>query len=177
MNDSSPKPPRWINPLLTASALLACLATLSVLYVGWQRDSGHQHELIADITVNLGGQPQREHCTTCHAGGGLADATEEHAHHGHPDITPHSLERLGCTGCHLGEGMALDAQISHGLPGLGARTVLKGKEVQASCYRCHELAPLPGAEPAFRGYRLFLEKACDTCHHVAGLGEGGALRA
>lgn len=173
MNNSSFKPPRWINPLLTAAALLACLAALAVLYVGWQRDNGHRHELIADITVNLGGRPQREHCTTCHAGGGRADTTGEHAHHGHPDIAPHSLERLGCTGCHLGEGMALDEQISHGLPGLGARTVLKGKELQANCYRCHGLAPLPGADPAWRGYRLFLEKACDTCHHVAGLGEGG----
>lgn len=173
MNVSSPKPPHWINHLLTAAALLACLAALTVLYVGWQRDNGHQHGLVADITVNLGGRPQREHCTTCHAGGGLADATGEHDHHGHPDITPHSRERLGCTGCHLGEGMSLDAQISHGLPGLGARTVLKGKELKASCYRCHELAPLPGAEPAWSGYRLFLEKACDTCHHLAGLGEGG----
>lgn len=173
MSDKAQNPSHWINRLLTAAALLACVAAVTVLYVGWQRDNDHRHELIADITVNLGGRPQREHCTTCHAGGGRADATGEHAHHGHPDITPHSLERLGCTGCHLGEGMALDAQISHGLPGLGARTVLKGKDLQASCYRCHELAPLSGAEPAWRGYRLFLEKACDTCHHVAGLGEGG----
>lgn len=173
MNDASPKPPHWINPLLTVAALLACFAALAVLYGGWQRDNDHQHGLIADITVNLGGRPQREHCTTCHVGGGLANRIGEHAQHGHPDITPHSVERLGCTGCHLGEGMALDVQISHGLPGLGARTLLKGKALQASCYRCHELAPLLGAEPAFRGYRLFLEKACDTCHHVAGLGEGG----
>jgi len=173
MNDSPPNPPHWINHLLTAAALLACVAAVTVLYFGWQRDNDHRHELITDITVNLGGRPQREHCTTCHAGGGRANTTGEHAHHGHPDITPHSLERLGCTGCHLGEGMALDAQISHGLPGLGARTVLKGKDLQSSCFRCHELGPLAGAEPAWRGYLLFLDKACDTCHHVAGLGLGG----
>ncbi|MGK2945359.1 MAG: c-type cytochrome [Desulfuromonadales bacterium] len=173
MNDSLPKPPRWINPLLTVAALLACLAALTVVYIGWKRNNSHQHGLIADITVNLGGRPQREHCTTCHLGGGLPVAAGEHAHHGHPDIAPHSVERLGCTGCHLGEGMALDAQVSHGLPGLGARTVLKGKELQASCYRCHELGPLTGAEQAWRGYRLFLGKACDTCHHVAGLEQGG----
>ncbi|HXV20618.1 MAG TPA: c-type cytochrome [Desulfuromonadales bacterium] len=173
MSDKAQKPPFWINRLLTVAALLACLSALAVLYFGWERDPHHHHGLIADITVNLGGRPQREHCTTCHPGGGLAVAAGKHAHHGHPDIAPHSAEKLGCTGCHLGEGMALDAQISHGLPGLGARTVLKGKELQANCYRCHELGPLPGAEPAWRGYRIFLEKACDTCHHVAGLGQGG----
>jgi mono/diheme cytochrome c family protein len=173
MNPTPVKEPLWINRLLTAAAVLACLAALAVLFVGWERGRHHHHGLIADLTVNLGGRPQREHCTTCHPGGGPAIAGEEHARHGHPNIVPHSPERLGCTGCHLGEGMALDIQISHGLPGLGARTVLKGKELQASCFRCHELRPLPGAERAWNGYRLFLEKACDTCHHVAGLGEGG----
>jgi cbb3-type cytochrome oxidase cytochrome c subunit len=173
MDNATGRPPIWINRLLTAAALLACLAALAVLFVGWQQGRDHHHGLIADLSVNLGGRPQREHCTTCHPGGGPANATGEHAHHGHPDIVPHSPERLGCTGCHLGEGMALDVEISHGLPGLGARTVLKGKELQASCYRCHDLQPLPGAERAWRGYLLFLEKACDTCHHVAGLGQGG----
>lgn len=173
MSNATKSPPLWINRLLTATALLACFAALAVLFVGWQQGREHHHGLIADITVNLGGRPQREHCTTCHPGGGPATSAAEHAHHGHPDIAPHSLEQLGCTGCHLGEGMALDARISHGLPGLGARTVLKGKELQASCFRCHELGPLPGAERAWSGYRLFLEKACDTCHHVAGLGHGG----
>ncbi len=166
------KEPLWIDRLLLAAALLACIAALAVLITGWKQGPHHQG-LIADISVNLGGRPQREHCTTCHPGGGLLSATGEHIHNGHPDIAPHSLELLGCTGCHLGEGMALDEEVSHGLPGLGARTVLKGRDLQASCYRCHELGPLPGAEAAWRGYKIFLQKACDTCHHIAGLGQGG----
>ena len=173
MDNATGKPPLWINRLLTIAALLACLAALTVLFIGWQRGRHHHHGLIADITVNLGGRPQREHCTTCHPGGSPATAAGEHAQHPHPDIAPHSPERLGCTGCHLGEGMALDVEISHGLPGLGARTVLKGKELQASCYRCHDLQPLPGAERTWRGYRLFLEKACrrrgllpNGIHHI-----------
>ena len=173
MNNGPIKPPFWIDRLLMFAALLACLCALMVLFVGWQRGRHHHRGLISDITVNLGGRPQREHCTTCHPGGGRPITAGEHTHQGHPDIAPHSPERLGCTGCHLGEGMALDETISHGLPGLGARTVLKGKEMQASCFRCHEPGPLPGAERAWSGYRLFLEKACDTCHHVAGLGGGG----
>jgi len=173
MNDATEKPPRWTNRLLMVAALLACLASLAVLFAGWQRGRHHNHGLIADLTVNLGGRPQREHCTTCHPQGGSAILGEEHGSHDHPDIAPHSTEKLGCTGCHLGEGMALDETISHGLPGLGARTVLSGKEMQASCYTCHELQPLAGAEQAWKGYRLFFDKACDSCHHIAGLGRGG----
>lgn len=160
--------PRWINRLLIVSALLAGVAAGAFLVAGVQQRRGHDHGAIADVTVNLGGRPVREHCPTCHPSGGKA-----HSDQLHPDIAPHLPEKLGCTGCHLGEGMALDVTISHGLAGLGARTVLKGRDLQASCYRCHELKPLPGAERGWGGYRLFREKACDACHHVAGLGRGG----
>ncbi|NIQ96375.1 MAG: c-type cytochrome, partial [Desulfuromonadales bacterium] len=165
-------PPRWINPALAIAALGALAAALAVLYAGWDRGPRH-HGLIADITVNLDGQPVREHCTTCHVEGGraqLADGAWSSSLH--PDITPHAPERLGCTGCHLGEGMALDRIISHGLPGLGARRVLSGQEVQGRCYACHAVAPLAGAEEAWSGYRLYRRKACDLCHHLRGL-EGG----
>lgn len=69
--------------------------------------------------------------------------------------------------------MALDVAISHGLPGLGARSILKGKDLQASCYTCHPLAPLKGAEKVYRGGKLFIDNACDSCHHIAGFGRGG----
>lgn len=160
--------PAWINSLLVIAAALACGAALFALL---KTDHKHTHSpesLVADITVNLGGQEIREHCTTCHPDGARPDQTS-----GHPDIAPHSIELLGCTGCHLGEGMALDVTISHGLPGFGARSVLKGKDLQASCFTCHPLGPLKGAEKAFRGTRYFTENACDTCHYIAGFGRGG----
>ena len=49
-----------------------------------------------------------------------------------------------------------------------ARKVLAGEDLQASCYRCHELKPLKGAEKAWQGSRLFSETACDTCHTTGG---------
>ncbi|NIP53294.1 MAG: c-type cytochrome, partial [Phycisphaerae bacterium] len=91
----------------------------------------------------------------------------------HPDISPHRIDQLGCTGCHLGEGMALDLEISHGLPGLGAREVLSGKEMQASCFRCHIPGPLVGAEQAWKGYQRFYTSACNTCHKVGRAGTAG----
>lgn len=169
--EPGPEEPIWINRFLLAAAALACMAALAALWSGHQQGAHRHQKLIADITVNLGGRPVREHCTTCHPGGSRPISID--TGQAHPEISPHSPEKLGCTGCHLGEGMALDETISHGLPGLGARSVLTGKGLQASCYTCHELQPLAGAEQAWKGYRLFIDKACDTCHHVAGLGRGG----
>jgi len=167
-------PPLWINYLFTLAVLLACTTALGIAILGWKHRPYHHTGLVADITVNLNGRPVREHCTTCHPGGSPANTTKKNqADRPHPDITPHSLEKLGCTGCHLGEGMAMDVTISHGLPGLGARQTLKGNDLQASCYKCHELKRLEGAEESWQGYELFLENACGTCHHVAGLGQGG----
>ena len=68
--------------------------------------------------------------------------------------------------------MAFDPELSHGLPGYGARKVLKGKELQASCYRCHELKPLKGAEHAWKGYEQFSSKPCGTCHRLVMLKVG-----
>ncbi|BCR05084.1 c-type cytochrome [Desulfuromonas versatilis] len=171
-----PDIPRWINPLLVLAAL--ALLTVVVAALALERRGGHHPDRqIADITVNLAGSTVREHCTTCHPGGALHPAHDQAGNDSarkHPDIAPHSIDTLGCTGCHLGEGMAMDQVLSHGLPGgLGARQVLKGKQLQASCFTCHPVAPLAGAEKAWQGYQLFLSRACDSCHHIAGLQQGG----
>ncbi len=68
--------------------------------------------------------------------------------------------------------MARDLVISHGVAGMGARKILTGEDLQASCYRCHELKPLPGAEEAWKGFQFFSMNACDTCHNVDGLAGG-----
>lgn len=158
-------PPKWITPFFFATIIAALLAL--VLVFVWH-DAG-QPELsdhaVADLTINLGGQPVREHCTTCHPNGSRPDpANLALLIRPHPDIGPHRIDQLGCTACHLGEGMALDREISHGLPGLGGRTVLTGHDLQATCFRCHPAEPLPGAEKAWDGYSLFFAKACNTCH-------------
>jgi mono/diheme cytochrome c family protein/cbb3-type cytochrome oxidase cytochrome c subunit len=164
-------PPVWIDRFFAVAALLALGAVLLAVFRGWKQEHAHHANMISDITVDLGGKPVREHCNTCHVYLG-ASASKEHGS-SHPDITPHSMENLGCTGCHLGEGMAFDPELSHGLPGYGARKILKGKELQASCYTCHELKPLKGAEQAWKGYELFALKPCGTCHRLAMLKSGG----
>lgn len=179
--ESNPKGPSWLNPLLLTATFLALSLALISAYKGWKEDrvlhpgaQGHT-SIIADITVNLSGIPYQEHCLTCHPQGKAAKVSGKDLVFGkdHPSISPHSMDDLGCTACHLGEGMARDLTISHGVPGgLGARKVLAGMDLQASCYRCHELKPLPGGEKAWEGARHFSLNACDTCHNVGG-SEGG----
>lgn len=166
----------WIDALL----LVALGLTLSLLvlwgYQGWEERSGRYYRYervgshhIANITVNLGGTPKQEHCRTCHLEGKTAVRIDRSLPgRSHPNIAPHSMIDLGCTACHLGEGMAADLKISHGRTGNEARKVLAGEDLQASCYQCHALGPLPGAEKAWQGFRLFSENACDTCHTTSG---------
>lgn len=167
-------PPRWINPVFMGSALLALFSCILVAYSGWEGALHHRAGMVADVSINLKGRVVREHCTTCHPEGGKALSQGEiRASQPHPDISSHSIEELGCTGCHLGEGMAMEEEISHGLRGKGARKILAGTEVQGSCYRCHEIRPLKGAEKAWRGYELYTAKPCDLCHYAGILGGGG----
>ncbi len=166
-NTSPSQEPRWLTPLLLLAALAACAASLAALLWGGNGGFDHHTAQVADLSFNLNGQPVREHCTSCHPQGSRSN---DEGPEPHPDIAPHSVETLGCTACHLGEGMAVDREISHGLPGLGARTVLKGAELQSSCFTCHDPAPLPGAEKAWKGYQLYREKACDACHDGGRLG-------
>ncbi len=179
--ESNPKGPSWLNPLLLTATFLALSLVLIIAYKGWKEDrtlhpGGQGHtSIIADITINLSGIPYQEHCLTCHPQGKAVKAVGKDLLFGkdHPSISPHSMDDLGCTACHLGEGMARDLTISHGVPGgLGSRKVLAGMDLQASCYRCHELKPLPGAEKAWKGTQEFSLNACDTCHNVGTL-DGG----
>ena len=165
-----------VNILLIVAVLSTLGLLLTAGYKGWREEhgwhAGHAGKgsaIMADITVNLGGTPKQEHCLTCHPEGRPAVAgAHSTPSRNHPDIAPHSMYDLGCTACHLGEGMAADTKIAHGRMGNEARKALAGEELQASCYQCHELKPLKGAEQAWQGYRLFSETACDTCHTTGG---------
>src|SRR5512136_2731813 len=169
----------WLNILLLTATFLTLALVLIWIYKGWkgehtQHGYGGSHSgMIANITVNLGGIPYQEHCITCHAQGrAIKISGTSTTFQDHPDIAPHSMEDLGCTGCHLGEGMARDLKISHGRTGTEARKVLAGADVQASCYRCHDVKPLQGGEKAWEGFQLFSRNACGLCHSIDGRGGG-----
>jgi cytochrome c2 len=171
-----PKRQALINVLFVAALMLTLGLLLLWGIKGWEEQSGRYYRFekigshhIANITVNLGGTPVQEHCRTCHPEGRTAVRIDyPQPGRSHPNIAPHSIDDLGCTACHLGEGMAADLKISHGRTGNEDRKVLTGEDVQSSCYQCHELKLLRGAEKAWNGVRLFSETACDTCHTIGG---------
>lgn len=172
---------RRVQSLIDSLLMVAIVLALSLLvlwgYKGREEQSGRYYRyesggapFIANITVNLGGIPKHEHCRTCHPDGRTAVRIDSSLPgRSHPNIAPHSMFDLGCTSCHLGEGMAADLKISHGRIGNEALKVLAGEDLQASCYQCHELKPLKGAEMAWEGFQLFSENACNTCHTIGGL--------
>ncbi len=174
------KEPLWLNKLLLMATFLSLALVLFSAYRGWKEDralhssdQGGHSPIIADITFNLSGVPHQEHCLTCHPQGRSANLPGNiKPLKEHPDIRPHAIYELGCTGCHLGEGMARDLIISHGKMGMEARRVLAKQDLQAACYRCHELRPLRGAGKAWMGFQLFSANACDACHNVEGLAGG-----
>jgi mono/diheme cytochrome c family protein len=161
-----------INILFFTGVVAALSLLLAWAYRGWEEEYGWHHShagrdrpVIANITVNLGGKVIQEHCQTCHSEGRPVPSMKFSASSGtHPDIAPHSIYDLGCSACHLGEGMAADLRIAHGRVGNEVRKVLSGERVQATCYRCHELKILKGAEKAWEGSRLFSDNACGLCH-------------
>lgn len=176
--NTDPKSFSWLKTLLLIAIISTIILGMAAAYKGWKEDGVLNYPgegspgVIADITVNLGGIPYREHCLTCHPRGGMVRQRRSEAIQEHPPIPPHSISDLGCTGCHWGEGMARDLVISHGFKADGARVVLSGEDLQSSCYRCHDLKPLKGAEKAWDGFHLFSLNACDTCHNVGGLRGG-----
>lgn len=170
----APNPPKWVSCFYFGACLaaLAALVLVFLLHDAGRADLGKLP--IADLTVHLGGEPVREHCTTCHPSGSRPDPADLASSIApHPAIAPHRIDQLGCTACHLGEGMALDFEISHGLPGSGGRNILAGEDLQASCFRCHLPGPLVGAEQAWQGYQQFFARACNTCHVVRPGSRGG----
>ncbi len=126
-----------------------------------------------------------DRCISCHLGydnPNLVDAPEPFT--AHPDIEPHSLQKMGCTICHGGQGFALKKKEAHGEiehweePLLGK--ILAGKYsfnnrnvlIQINCNICHRRDEnTPGMEIINLAKKLLTQKKkCQTCHIIDGKG-------
>jgi len=124
-----------------------------------------------------------DRCETCHQGIHNPNATEfPQPFTTHPPmldadgkvIEGHDLKRLGCVSCHSGNGRGLTREDAHGKGKHWLQPLWEGKEIQASCYQCHDTnaVDLAGAEDLAMGRRLFQEQACWACHTIEGVAEG-----
>lgn len=145
------------------------------------RSQSHEFNQI----VVAGGRVDR--CTTCHLG--IEDPRFVKApqpFRTHPKIPSHPFEKFGCTACHGGQGRATTVAAAHegiakreGLVLTGGRIayatereepVRRGSLVQAACGSCHTGPDVKGAPLLVEGKRLFVEKGCQGCHQVVGMG-------
>lgn len=124
-----------------------------------------------------------DRCASCHMGANDESAVQYPAPlQTHPDILasagggkdPHNRFQIGCVVCHEGNGRGLTVHDAHGVAHDWTMPLLKGKQAQASCAKCHdtESQDLAGADLFNHGKALFFEKACWACHTIDGVSDG-----
>ncbi len=112
-----------------------------------------------------------DRCITCHLGvedPRFVDAPQPFRTH--PDISPHTFEKLACTTCHQGQGRATRVAEAHGDVEFWEEPLLRGAFLQSACANCHDPIKLTAAPALNLGSQLFLRLGCVGCHKVAGRG-------
>jgi mono/diheme cytochrome c family protein len=163
------------------------------LFAPWQEYQQEYFDEAADLTDNetikatLAGRrpaveqtivrsfgPERvDRCTSCHIA--VEDprfAEAAHPLRSHPEIPGHRFERFGCTICHDGQGRAVDEFHAHEGGHDWPWPLLPAELIQANCVQCHTETDWEHAPAVHEGRRLFFERACYTCHTIAGLSYG-----
>ncbi len=129
---------------------------------------------IEQILVRNFGSERVDRCTTCHIAiedPRFAKADQPLRSHS-PLPGNHRFESFGCTICHDGKGRAVEKVEAHEGSEEWPWPMLHGPLVQANCVQCHTEPGWAGAPVVNQGRRLFFERACYTCHTIAGLSTG-----
>jgi mono/diheme cytochrome c family protein len=127
---------------------------------------------IEQTIVRSFGAERVDRCQTCHiAAEDPRFSKADQPLRTHPPVPGHRFETFGCTICHDGQGRAVDAEQAHGSEEW-PWPVLPKELIQSNCVQCHTEAEWPGAPLVNAGRRLFFERACYTCHTIAGLSYG-----
>ncbi len=128
---------------------------------------------IEQALVRSFGQERVDRCATCHIA--VEDprfAKADQPLRTHPAIPGHRFETFGCTICHDGQGRAVHAEQAHHGGEDWPWPLLPKELIQANCVQCHSEPGWEGAPLVNQGRQLFFERACYTCHTIAGLSYG-----
>ena len=128
---------------------------------------------VEQVIVRSFGPERVDRCTSCHIA--IDDPRFEKADQPlrtHPKIPGHKFETYGCTICHDGQGRAVDAKGAHEGGDDWPWPMLTGDAVQANCVQCHNDPGWEHAPWVNQGRALFFERACYTCHTIAGTSYG-----
>jgi mono/diheme cytochrome c family protein len=117
-----------------------------------------------------------DRCVTCHLGidnPALAGAPRPFRTHLGNYLKHHPVENYGCTSCHRGQGAATNFHEAKATDVFWDYPLLPARLTQASCGACHSAdSPLMAkhAPKLARGRRLFLDRGCQSCHKLRGVG-------
>ncbi len=128
---------------------------------------------IEQVIVRSFGPTRVDRCATCHIAADdprFAQANEPLRTH--PQIPGHKFETFGCTICHDGQGRAVNANEAHEGGEDWPWPLVPTQMIEANCVQCHTEPNWAGAPHVNAGRRLFFERACYTCHTIAGLSYG-----
>jgi len=124
---------------------------------------------IEQVIVRSFGPERVDRCMTCHVALEDPRFTETaHPLRTHPKVPGHRFETFGCTICHDGQGRAVAARGAHEGGEDWPWPLLPKEMIQANCVQCHTEVDWPHAPLVNQGRRLFFERACYTCHTIAG---------
>lgn len=119
-----------------------------------------------------------DRCITCHQGinkDGFESKEYPKVFQTHPNkelyLVKHKLEDFGCVVCHQGQGIATKTDAAHGYIEFWDKPMLEGKQVQASCIKCHKTTDNIGADFFEKGREIVNASNCFACHKIDGMPE------
>ncbi|MBL8793625.1 MAG: c-type cytochrome [Planctomycetia bacterium] len=140
-----------------------------------QRQLGQAFPIeLRQIDLPLLGTTDR--CVTCHVGldnPAMADAPLPWRVHSGDFLKHHPVEKYGCTICHHGQGLATNFREATATDVFWDYPLLPVRLTEASCGACHAAdSPLMAkhAPRLARGHQLFLDRGCQSCHKLGGVG-------
>jgi len=138
-----------------------------------KKDLQSRKPQIEQTIVRGFGEERVDRCMSCHiAVDDPRFAKVDQPLRTHPPVPGHGFATFGCTMCHDGNGRALDQVGAHGTHPHWPQPLLPAYAIEANCVQCHNEPGWAGAPAVNRGRRLFFERACFTCHTIAGLSAG-----
>jgi mono/diheme cytochrome c family protein len=126
--------------------------------------------------VDLPALGTRDRCVICHLGidnPAMAAAPLPHRAHSGDHLKHHPVSKYGCTVCHRGQGAATNFHEAKATDVHWDYPLLPARLTAASCGTCHAAgSPLMARHaPALaRGRQLFLDRGCQSCHKLGGVG-------
>lgn len=119
-----------------------------------------------------------DRCISCHMAvnkDGFEDKKYPKVFQTHPNrelfLVKHNIKDFGCVVCHQGQGLATTKpDVAHGWVEFWDKPMLKGKQVEASCIKCHKTTDEIADTALFfmKGKDLVSASNCFACHKVEG---------